>query len=582
MRLPPAPPPWRRPWLRAAATLVALTVWRRLAVGAAWALLVSALWQGQDGAAPLAAWALLLFAQAPLRALEAATGARFAAGAGARLRAALFDGLVHGSGTEPAGDADRLAGAAFALETAEIHARDGAVAVALAALELGVAWALVAAPGGSGSRPHPATAWRPPERTAALIAPIAIVAALAAGLRHARARRAWTAAHRALTHQLLDALAAWRTHRAQEPPARRHTAEDAALAASQRLALPMDATAIVLRTVLPRCWLTAALASFLPSAAAPIAQLAAVFLTAAALSRLGAGLVDLAAAAAAWPAVAPLLSVSGSAAAARRAGAARPAAPSAPAVPTPSTPSTAPGAPTVPTPTAPTALAISAAATAPTVPTLPTTPCAPATTPPLAAIRLCLRLPGRTAPLLDACSLTLRHGDRVLLGGPSGGGKSALAALLGGTLAADAGLLLLGGTAAATLSKAAWRRQVVAVPPPGDNHLFAASLARNLLLSTPGTANPPALAEAAAVCRELGLGGLLDRMPQGLHQPVGEAGWALSQGEACRVLLARALLQHPRVLILDESIAALDPDTARQVLAALKRRARTLLLIAHR
>jgi ABC-type transport system involved in cytochrome bd biosynthesis fused ATPase/permease subunit len=58
------------------------------------------------------------------------------------------------------------------------------------------------------------------------------------------------------------------------------------------------------------------------------------------------------------------------------------------------------------------------------------------------------------------------------------------------------------------------------------------------------------------VCRELGLGPLLDRLLAGLQQRFGEAGWQLSDGEACRVCLARGLLQGADPLILDESLAS--------------------------
>jgi ATP-binding cassette subfamily B protein len=89
------------------------------------------------------------------------------------------------------------------------------------------------------------------------------------------------------------------------------------------------------------------------------------------------------------------------------------------------------------------------------------------------------------------------------------------------------------------------------------------------------------LQEAEAVCRELGLGNLLDRMPAGLLQMVGETGWQLSHGERSRLYIARALLQGADLVILDESMAALDPETLRQSLRCVLDRAPTLLVIAH-
>ncbi|HVT59608.1 MAG TPA: ATP-binding cassette domain-containing protein, partial [Thermoanaerobaculia bacterium] len=94
-------------------------------------------------------------------------------------------------------------------------------------------------------------------------------------------------------------------------------------------------------------------------------------------------------------------------------------------------------------------------------------------------------------------------------------------------------------------------------------------------------AAPADLARAERLCRDLGLGDLLDRMPAGLDQPVGDAGWQLSQGERSRVFLARALLQQRELTILDESFAALDPETSATVLSCVMARTRTLAVIAH-
>ena len=83
------------------------------------------------------------------------------------------------------------------------------------------------------------------------------------------------------------------------------------------------------------------------------------------------------------------------------------------------------------------------------------------------------------------------------------------------------------------------------------------------------------------VCRELGLGPLIDRMPSGLLQIVGETGWQLSHGEKSRLFMARALLQDADIVILDESFAALDPETLQQAMDCALKRADTLVLVAH-
>ncbi len=167
------------------------------------------------------------------------------------------------------------------------------------------------------------------------------------------------------------------------------------------------------------------------------------------------------------------------------------------------------------------------------------------------------------------------------LEGPSGGGKSTLAALLAGLRAPESGLLLLGGVDQPTLGADTWRRLVAAAPQFHENHVLTATFAFNLLLGRGWPPRPADLEEAEALCHELGLGDLLGRMPAGLQQMVGETGWQLSHGERSRVYLARALLQDAGLVILDESFAALDPETLQIALRCALRRAPTLLVIAH-
>ena len=70
-------------------------------------------------------------------------------------------------------------------------------------------------------------------------------------------------------------------------------------------------------------------------------------------------------------------------------------------------------------------------------------------------------------------------------------------------------------------------------------------------------------------------------MPSGLLQTIGETGWQLSHGERSRLYLARALLQNPDVLLLDESFAQLDPENMHLALNAVVARSSAVLLIAH-
>ena len=78
------------------------------------------------------------------------------------------------------------------------------------------------------------------------------------------------------------------------------------------------------------------------------------------------------------------------------------------------------------------------------------------------------------------------------------------------------------------------------------------------------------------------LGPLLDTMPAGLMQMVGDSEWQLSNGEKSRIYLARTLLQKGDVILLDETFAALDPETAQRAIGCVLRRAPALVCVATR
>jgi ATP-binding cassette, subfamily B, bacterial len=201
--------------------------------------------------------------------------------------------------------------------------------------------------------------------------------------------------------------------------------------------------------------------------------------------------------------------------------------------------------------------------------------------PALEAIDLTFKHNGRSVPAIAGARLSVRSGERVLIQGSSGSGKSTLASLLAGLRAPESGLLFLHGLDAATIGTRSWRRRVVLVPQFHDNHVFVGTLAFNLLMGRRWPPTREDVEHAQEVCEQLGLGPLLERMPLGLHQQVGESGWQLSHGERSRVYLARALLQDPDVIILDESLAALDPGTVEQSLHVMLDRTSTLVMIAH-
>nr|WP_255203737.1 ATP-binding cassette domain-containing protein [Myxococcus sp. AM011] len=183
--------------------------------------------------------------------------------------------------------------------------------------------------------------------------------------------------------------------------------------------------------------------------------------------------------------------------------------------------------------------------------------------------------------VLEGASLSIRPGERVLLEGPSGSGKSTLASILTGLRRQGAGVVLLRGLDMSTWTPDGWGAQIAGAPQFHENHVVSGTLAMNLLLgrSWPHTQEDVKLARE--LCEELGLGDLLQRMPAGILQMVGERGWQLSHGEQSRIFVARALLQRVQVVVLDEAFGALDPVTMRKVMNCVNARAPTLIVIAH-
>jgi ATP-binding cassette subfamily B protein len=183
-------------------------------------------------------------------------------------------------------------------------------------------------------------------------------------------------------------------------------------------------------------------------------------------------------------------------------------------------------------------------------------------------------------PVLKGAGLIIHHGERLLVEGASGGGKSTLASLLVGLRKPDSGLLLLNGLDRHTLGDS-WHRFATEAPQFHENYILSGTIGFNLLMGRNWPASDQELEEARGLCEELGLGDLLRRMPSGMMQMVGETGWQLSHGERSRIFLARALLQDAQLTVLDESFAALDPETLEACLACAFRRARTLIVVAH-
>jgi ATP-binding cassette subfamily B protein len=355
-----------------------------------------------------------------------------------------------------------------------------------------------------------------------------------AAWRNTRLRAAWTGARLSLTAQSIEGMLAHRTRVVQQPPDAWHRAEDRGLEHYLDRSAALDRSSAGLEAILPRGYVLAALMALAPAVVGGTATLVeqaitlgVVLYVGRSLRRLTFGVGHAAAAGIAWRRVAPI---------ADRASTGRPDADAAFA---------------------------SRAATI------------------LHVEDVTFAHDGRQEPAVRQSTLTVAQNDVVLLEGDSASGKSTLASLIAGRRRPSSGAILSGGLDPHTAGMRSWRRRVAAVPQYHENHILSASLAFNLLLGRPLPHTAADREEARQVCLELGLGPLLDRMPAGLDQMVGDTGWQLSHGERSRVFLARALLQRPAIVVLDETFAALDPENLRDSVDCVFRRAPAAFVIAH-
>jgi ATP-binding cassette subfamily C protein CydC len=186
--------------------------------------------------------------------------------------------------------------------------------------------------------------------------------------------------------------------------------------------------------------------------------------------------------------------------------------------------------------------------------------------------------PGGDRPALEGIDLECPEGARIAVVGATGSGKSTLVSLLLRFRAPGEGRIRLGGVDIADLKGEDVRRRIAVASQ--HTHLFTASIRDNLLLARP-QASAGELEEA---CRAAELHELIRSQPQGYDTQVGEAGAALSGGQARRLAIARALLKGAPILVLDEPTEGLDGPTARSLMATIigSARGRSLLLITHR
>jgi ATP-binding cassette subfamily C protein len=178
-------------------------------------------------------------------------------------------------------------------------------------------------------------------------------------------------------------------------------------------------------------------------------------------------------------------------------------------------------------------------------------------------------------PVLHDVSVRIRAGEFVAFVGPSGSGKSTILRLLLGFERPESGAVFYDGRDLADLDTHAVRRQIGVVLQSG--RLMPGDLFTNIV-----GCSSASLEDAWTACRRAGLEEDIKKMPMGMQTMVTDGGSALSGGQRQRLMIARAIVASPNVLLFDEATSALDNQTQAIVSRSLEQLRATRIVIAHR
>ncbi|MEI6859035.1 MAG: type I secretion system permease/ATPase [Shewanella sp.] len=186
--------------------------------------------------------------------------------------------------------------------------------------------------------------------------------------------------------------------------------------------------------------------------------------------------------------------------------------------------------------------------------------------------------PGSEKPVLHTMSLNIKPGERVAIIGRNGSGKSTLAKILVGLYQPTKGSLRYDGLDSAQIHPTDLRRNFGYLPQ--DITLFHGTIRDNILFGTRQVTEH----QLIRAVQLSGINLFTDLETEGLDQQVGEGGQSLSRGQRQTVALARATLNDPPVLLMDEPTASLDARAEKQFICAMQNvsRDRTLLIITHK
>ena len=180
-------------------------------------------------------------------------------------------------------------------------------------------------------------------------------------------------------------------------------------------------------------------------------------------------------------------------------------------------------------------------------------------------------------PIINDLSFKIKPGEHVALVGPTGSGKTTLIRLLCRLYEPQKGNIYIDGQNIKNIPIKSLRKQIGVVLQ--DTFLFSGNVADNLRLDS--LIDNKRLKD---ICSELGLDNLLTKLPNGLETYIRERGANLSSGEKQLLSIARVAIRDPKVLIMDEATAFMDPSTEATLQRDLDRllEKRTALVIAHR
>ena len=179
--------------------------------------------------------------------------------------------------------------------------------------------------------------------------------------------------------------------------------------------------------------------------------------------------------------------------------------------------------------------------------------------------------------IISDLSFKISPGEHIALVGPTGSGKTTLIRLLCRLYEPQEGRILIDGVDIKDIPLSDLRKQIGVVLQ--DTFLFSGNVADNLRLDSSITDE-----RLAQICNDLGLGALLNRFPNGLKTTLRERGSNISSGERQLLSVARVAIRSPKILIMDEATAFMDPSTEATLQQDLDRllEKRTALVIAHR